>query len=72
MEYDKETINGSTDGYGRGATFELTNGQVWEQTNDEDEYLHQFMPEVLLETADNVGRLKINDMNAWVEVKRIR
>jgi hypothetical protein len=30
------------------------------------------MPEVLLETADNVGKLKINDMNAWVEVKRIR
>ena len=42
MEFDKETINGSTDGYGRGATFVLTNGQVWVQTNDEDEYLHQF------------------------------
>jgi hypothetical protein len=27
---------------------------------------------VLLDTADNVGKLKINDMNAWVEVKRIR
>lgn len=28
MDHDKETINGTTDGYGRGARFELTNGQV--------------------------------------------
>lgn len=71
MEYDKETLKGSTDGYSLGTKFELTNGQVWEQTNGEDEYLHQFMPEVLLDTAGRAGRLKINDMNAWVEVRRI-
>ncbi|MBB3149225.1 hypothetical protein FHS21_005677 [Phyllobacterium trifolii] len=72
MDYDKETISGSTDGYGRGVRFELTNGQVWEQVNKEAEYLHQFMPEVLLDTAGKIGRLKISDMNVWVEVKRIR
>lgn len=71
MEYDKETIKGSTNGYGLGVKFELTNGQVWEQTSTDDEYLHQFMPEVLLDTAGNTGKLKINDMNDWVEVKRI-
>lgn len=71
MEYDKETIKGSTDGYSLGTKFELTNGQVWEQTSDDDEYVHQFMPEVLLDTAEGVGKLKINDMNDWVEVKRI-
>jgi len=71
MEYDKETIKGSTNGYGLGVKFELTNGQVWEQTSSDDEYLHQFMPEVLLDTAGNIGKLKINDMNDWVEIKRI-
>jgi hypothetical protein len=72
MDYDKETINGSTDGYKQGAIFELTNGQIWEQTSSDDDYTHQFMPEVLLDTSGNKGRLKINDMNDWVEVKRIR
>ena len=72
MDHDKETISGTTDGYGRGARFELTNGQVWEQTSEDDEYIHQFMPEVLLDTDGEVGKLKINDMNDWVSVKRIR
>ena len=72
MDHDKETISGTTDGYGRGARFELTNGQVWEQTSEDDEYLQQFMPEVLLDTDGKVGKLKINDMNDWVSVKRIR
>jgi hypothetical protein len=72
MEHDKETIKGSTDGYKQGAIFELTNGHIWEQTSPDDDYNPQFMPEVLLDTSGNMGRLKINDMNDWVEVKRVR
>ncbi|MBB3144934.1 hypothetical protein FHS21_001335 [Phyllobacterium trifolii] len=70
--YDRETIKGHTEGYHVGAIFELSNGQVWQQTSDEYEYIYQFMPDVLLDVSGFIGRLRINDMNDWVSVKRIR
>ena len=69
--YDRETIKGHTEGYHVSAIFELSNGQVWQQTSDEYEYIYQFMPDVLIDSSGDIGRLRINDMNEWVEVRRI-
>ncbi|MBK3745640.1 hypothetical protein G3A39_41515 [Paraburkholderia aspalathi] len=69
--YDKGTLKGSTDGYAKGTKFEFMTGPVWMQTSDHTEYLQQFMPEVWLDAAGDVGRLRISDMEGWVEVKRI-
>lgn len=66
------TISGACTGYKRGATFEFTNGQVWEQTSPDYDYTYLFRPEVYLEAYGSRGRLKVEEMDEWVDVKRVR
>ncbi|MDX3966049.1 MAG: hypothetical protein QHD01_05550 [Bradyrhizobium sp.] len=68
---DTVTIKGACRGYKRGNTFELTNGQVWEQTSHEYQYQYAYRPDAELDAWGSRGKLKIEDMDEWVEVKKI-
>jgi hypothetical protein len=68
---DRETLKGATTGYKLGARFELTNGQVWEQTSSEYDYQYWYRPDVLLDASGSRGRLKITTMQDWVDVMRV-
>ena len=67
-----ETIKGACKGYKRGAHFELTNGQIWEQVGYEYDYSYSYRPEVLIDAFGRHGRLKIEGMDNFVEVKRVK
>lgn len=66
------TIKGSCKGYKRGATFELTNGRVWEQTSSNYSYSYSYRPDAQLEASGSRGRLKLDGMDDWVDVKKIK
>lgn len=68
---ERLTIKGATRGYKRGATFEFTNGRVWEQTSSEYDYQYQYRPEATLDASGSRGRLKIDEMDEWVDVRRV-
>ena len=69
-----ETVNikGACRGYKRGNTFELTNGRIWEQTSSEYSYSYSYRPDALIDDNGSRGRIKIEGMNDWVEVRRIK
>ena len=69
---EKVTIKGASRGYKRGMTFELTNGRVWEQTNSRYSYSYAYRPHALLEKSGTRGRLKLDHMDDWVDVKKIK
>jgi hypothetical protein len=69
---ERVTIKGSTNGYRSDQTFELTNGQIWQQSRYAYNYHYQYRPDALLDANGSSGRLKIDGMDEWVEVRRIR
>lgn len=69
---ERVTIRGATTGYKSDQIFELTNGQVWQQSRYAYDYHYQYRPDVLLDASGSQGRLKIENMDDWVDVRRIR
>lgn len=67
----ESTIKGAFRGFKRGAVFELTNGQVWEQTDPVSENQSLYRPEVKIDDEGNVGRMSVEGMDARVEVRRM-
>jgi hypothetical protein len=65
------TIKGSCNGYKRGNTFELTSGQIWEQTCSTYSYSYSYRPDALLDASGTRGRLKVEGTDEWVDVKKI-
>ena len=68
----REQIRGSCSGYKRGAVFELTNGQTWEQTSYEYQYSYSYRPDIELDASERQGRLKLDGMSGFIDVKRVR
>lgn len=66
------TLRGASKGYKRGNLFELTNGRVWEQTSSEYSYSYSYRPDALLDASGSRGRLKLEEMDDWVDVKCIK
>jgi hypothetical protein len=69
---DSVTIKGACRGYKRGNIFELTNGRIWEQTSYQYSYSYSYRPEALLDASGARGRLKVEGMSDWVDVRRIK
>jgi hypothetical protein len=66
------TIKGSCQGYKRGATFEMTNGRIWEQTCSTYSYSYSYRPDAELDASGSRGQLKVEGMDDWVDVKKIK
>jgi hypothetical protein len=66
------TIKSSSKGYKRGMTFELTNGHIWEQTCHTYSYGYSYRPDAELDVSGSRGRLKLEGMDDWVDVKRVK
>jgi hypothetical protein len=66
------TIKGTCNGYKRGMTFELTNGRTWEQTCYTYSYAYSYRSDAELDESGSLGRLKLEDMDEWVDVKKIK
>jgi hypothetical protein len=66
------TIKGACKGYKRGMTFEFTNGRIWEQTCHRYSYAYSYRREAELDASGSRGRLKIEGMDDWVDVKKIK
>jgi hypothetical protein len=65
-------LRGISRGYRRGNTFELTNGQIWEQTSHRYVYSYHYRPEAELERSGARGLFRIDGLNDWIDVKRVR
>ena len=65
-------IQGAYKGYKYRAQFELSNGQVWEQTSPKFKYANKNQPDVVIYATGSRGQLKIDGMDEFVDVKRIR
>ena len=65
-------MQGASEGYKHGAKFELTNGQVWEQTTSTYRYAYRYRPDVIIDASGSRGQLKIDGMDEFVDVKRVR
>lgn len=62
------TIKGAFKGWRRGALFEFTNGQVWEQTDGTYDYQYLYRPEAVVDG----DQLWVEDMDEPVTVRRVR
>jgi len=51
--------------------FELTDGRRFVQTSHQHEYGYQYRPDALLDLSGDRGRLKIDGMDDWVDVKSV-
>ena len=66
------TLKGASKGYKRGSVFEFTNGRIWEQTEHNYNYSYSYRSDAILDACGSRGRLKLDGMSDWVEVKRLR
>jgi hypothetical protein len=73
MKPDFDTnIKGAFRGWKRGTRFELTNGQIWEQTETKYQYQYLYRPEAVVYEGSSGYEIRVEDMDETVTVKRIR
>jgi hypothetical protein len=64
-------LSDASEGYRQGVKFELTNGQVWEQTSTRYMYRYSYRPEAVLDASGWTGKIKIDGCDdEWVDVRR--
>ncbi|MDG6099046.1 hypothetical protein EXU34_16465 [Alteromonas sp. ZYF713] len=63
-------INGEFKGWEGETTYELTNGQVWQQCIYNYEYTYSYMPEALIYSAGGGYKMKVEGTSA--DVRRIK
>ena len=59
-------------GFKNGAIFKLTNGQIWEQTSYEYEYVYKYNPEVTIYKDGTTYYMLVDGMDTKVTVKKIK
>lgn len=65
-------LDGDFEGYDYGNIYRLTNGQIWEQVSARYRYRYRFMPDVLIVKRDGVYQMRIEPLEDWVTVRRLR
>lgn len=66
----KSQINGEYNGWEGETIYELTNGQVWQQSSYSYEYSYSFMPEVIIYNTGSNYKMRVE--SALVDVHRIK
>lgn len=65
-------IDGDFHGWSGDTIFKLTNGQIWEQTEYDYEYEYAYRPDVTIYKTAGCYKMKVEDMEDTICVKRIR
>jgi hypothetical protein len=67
----ESTIKGEFEGWDGETIFKLDNGQIWQQAEYDYMYSYQYRPEVTIYQTSGGCRMKVEDEEETIEVKRI-
>jgi hypothetical protein len=65
-------IDGEFHGWAGDTIFKLTNGQIWQQTEYDYDYEYAYRPEVTIFNTSGGFKMKVEDMEDSIYVKRIK
>lgn len=68
----ESTIAGDFNGWDGETVFKLDNGQIWEQAEYDYEYSYAFRPDVTIYETSSGCRMKVEDEDETILVRRIR
>jgi hypothetical protein len=66
------TISGEIEGWDGDTIFKLDNGQIWQQASYDYTYFYAYRPDVTIYQTSTGCRMKVEDENDTVLVKRIK
>jgi hypothetical protein len=66
------SISGEFNGWEGETIFKLSNGQIWQQAEYDYMYSYSYMPDVTIYATQSGCRMKVEDENETVLVKRIK
>jgi hypothetical protein len=67
----ESTIKGDFEGWDGETIFKLDNGQIWQQAEYDYMYSYQYRPEVTIYQTSGGCKMKVEDEEETIEVKRI-
>lgn len=65
-------IDGAFEGWDGETIFKLTNGQIWQQSSYAYHYHYAFMPEVVIYKTSGGYKMKVDDVDETIYVRRIK
>jgi hypothetical protein len=65
-------IAGEFEGWSGDTIFKLDNGQIWQQSSYSYTYHYAYRPEVLIYRSGGVYKMKVEDVEDTITVKRLR
>ena len=68
----ESTIAGDFNGWDGETVFKLANGQIWEQAEEDVMSSYSYMPDVTIYSTSSGCRMKVEDEDETILVKRIR
>jgi hypothetical protein len=68
----ESTIAGDFEGWDGETVFKLDNGQIWEQSEYDYMYSYQYRPDVTIYSTNSGCRMKVEDENETVLVRRVK
>jgi hypothetical protein len=67
----ESTIKGDFEGWDGETIFQLDNGQIWQQAEYDYMYSYQYRPDVTIYQTSDGCKMKVEDEDETIEVKRI-
>jgi hypothetical protein len=68
----ESNIDGEFDGWDGETIFKLANGQIWQQAEYEYDYEYDYSPDVTIYAVAGGCRMKVQDVDDTILVKRIK
>lgn len=65
-------ISGDFEGWNGDTLFMLDNGQIWQQSSYDYTYHYSYHPEVLIININGIWKMKVEDVDEMIEVKRLK
>ncbi len=65
-------ISGEFSGWEGETIFNLMNGQIWQQSSYAYKYKYAFMPEVLIFLSNGRCKMKVDGINEFIFVQRLK
>jgi len=72
VDFVESKIDGEFNGYEDGKIYKLINGQIWEQVSARYRCKYRYMPSVMVVRRDQVYMMKVEGMDDWVTVRRLK
>jgi hypothetical protein len=65
-------IEGDFNGWDGETIFKLTNGQIWQQASYAYTYHYAYRPQVIIYKSGGISRMKVEDVDSTIAVKRLK